>query len=159
MGSVSNNSEGTAYSCTPHMTISTTAKMKHSGLFPLNQCYWVVLVHIFFSFQQKSFVWYYNRPATDHLSHFSLCPRILQTIVLVPSVLSIKPDNPSRTAGPSVPHTQTLSVDLFGYNYADAVLTSCLQMPFIQSFGAVKQNGLTSPIQQYNDIVLISIIM
>lgn len=41
---------------------------------------------LFFSF----FLFVSNQLSTDHPSHFSLCPRILRTIVLIPSVLSIK---------------------------------------------------------------------
>lgn len=92
-----------------------------------------------------------NQLSADHPSHFSLCPRILWTIVLIPSVLSIKAlVISSEQLDAPAPHTDTPSGGLFGYNYAELVLisSSCLQMPFMGSPRAAQRNVVTQQIGQ-----------
>lgn len=92
-----------------------------------------------------------NQLSADHPSHFSLCPRILWTIVLIPSVLSIKAlVISSEQLDAPAPHTDTPSGGLFGYNYAELVLisSSCLQMPFMGSPRAAQRNIVTQQIGQ-----------
>lgn len=83
-------------------TMPANHESKLWELFPLHPHHWTASIPLLF-WEQGDFIFpllffltfffllfLSNQLSADHPSHFSLCPRILWTIVLIPSVLSIK---------------------------------------------------------------------